>query len=315
MTSQDYAELAEHSYDRAGNMRDLKDQEVTLEGVTYKVLEHVDNPRTGYQGTIYQRVDSGEIIVAHRGTEFERERWKDLVLADGAMVLARVNPQAADAIALTARAREHASAPEVIGQYGSVREVTVTGHSLGGTLAQISAHYYDLRGETFNAYGAVSLHHQIPKGGDRVINHVTAADLVSSGSQHYGQVRVYAMPQEIEMLQGRGYANNDSRVFDPRSERLGPPVSVIFEGDRSVYAVSALMRGDRPPTVEGMTTAQTLVLGLGTSLGVVAMTLCLVPQLRGLGWRIRFRWARLRSRCSIWRSRSGCSCRSPWPRA
>jgi hypothetical protein len=216
MTSQDYAELAEHSYDRAGNMHDLKDQQIILEGVTYKVLEHVDNSRNGYQGTIYQRMDSGEIIVAHRGTEFERERWKDLVLTDGAMVIGRTNPQAADAIALTQRALEIA---EKEGQLaGHKPEVTVTGHSLGGTLAQISAHYYDLRGETFNAYGAVSLHHQVPKGGDRVINHVTAADLVSSGSQHYGQVRVYAMPQEIEMLQGRGYANNDSRVFDPRNK-------------------------------------------------------------------------------------------------
>ena len=57
-----------------------------------------------------------------------------------------------------------------------------------------------------------------------------------------------------------------------------------------VYVTYAVMRGGRPPTVEGITPAETLVLGLGTSLGVVAMTVCLIPQLVKLGWRFRFRW-------------------------
>ena len=55
-----------------------------------------------------------------------------------------------------------------------------------------------------------------------------------------------------------------------------------------VYLAYALMRGDRSPSVEGITTAETWVLGAGTTLGVVAMTVCLVPQLRKLGWRFRF---------------------------
>ena len=54
-----------------------------------------------------------------------------------------------------------------------------------------------------------------------------------------------------------------------------------------VYVTYALMRGDQPPTVAGITPAQTFVLGAGTTLGVVAMTVCLVPQLAGLGWRFR----------------------------
>ena len=215
MISQDYAELAEHSYDRNGQMRDLVNKEVVLEGVTYKIVEFVDNP-SGYQGTIYQRVDSGDLIVAHRGTEFERERWNDLLVTDGAMVVGRTNPQAEDAIALTRRARELAQ--EVGKERGYTPEVTVTGHSLGGTLAQITAHYYDLRGETFNAYGAASLNYRIPEGKGQVINHVTAADMVSAASAHYGQVRIYAMPQEIEMLRDRGYANNDRRLLDPRNQ-------------------------------------------------------------------------------------------------
>ena len=57
-----------------------------------------------------------------------------------------------------------------------------------------------------------------------------------------------------------------------------------------VYILYAFMRGDRQATLGGITTGETLVLGLGTTLGVVAMTICLVPQLHGLGWHYRWRF-------------------------
>ncbi len=56
----------------------------------------------------------------------------------------------------------------------------------------------------------------------------------------------------------------------------------------AAYLTYAWMRGDRPPTPMRITGAETVVLGAGTTLGVVGMTLCLVPQLVRLGWR--FRW-------------------------
>lgn len=57
-----------------------------------------------------------------------------------------------------------------------------------------------------------------------------------------------------------------------------------------VYLAYAASRGDRDPTVGGITDGEVLLLGLGTTAGVIAMTLCLVPQLIRLGWRIRFSW-------------------------
>lgn len=215
LNSQQYANLADHTYGRdlQGNAVDLKSlvgKSVEIEGVQYTVLAHADKP-SGYQGTIYQRANTGEIVVAHRGTEFGREPIMDGLLADGGMVFGRVNSQARDAIELTREAlrvakdqgRRDGSAPP---------EVTVTGHSLGGTLAQITAHYFDLRGETYNAYGAASLGYRVPEGGDRMLNHVMAADAVSAASPHYGQVRVYASPGEIAQLQASGY--HDSRLLD-----------------------------------------------------------------------------------------------------
>jgi putative peptidoglycan lipid II flippase len=58
----------------------------------------------------------------------------------------------------------------------------------------------------------------------------------------------------------------------------------------AVYLTYALMRGARSPELGSITTAEKFVLGAGTTLGVVAMTLCLVPPLRRLGWRFRFRF-------------------------
>jgi hypothetical protein len=96
------ANLSEHAY------KDLplgvnpfgKDTEVNIKGKNYYVLEHASNPKTGYQGTIYQDISTREIIVAHRGTE--PKSGKDLQ-ADGQM-LRGDNMQITDAMALTQKA-------------------------------------------------------------------------------------------------------------------------------------------------------------------------------------------------------------------
>ena len=71
-----------------------------------------------------------------------------------------------------------------------------------------------------------------------------------------------------------------------------PAIAPIFNNVVviAVYLAYAVSRGDRPPTVEGITTGETLILGVGTTLGVIAMTLCLVPSLLRIGWRMRFSW-------------------------
>jgi hypothetical protein len=205
ITTQQHANLAENTYDRNGDLRSKVGKEIVLEGVTYTVLAYADKP-SGYQGAIYQRKDTGDIVVAHRGTEFGREAIKDGLVADGGMALNRNNSQAPDAIDFTRQAIDFAKSYGTAS--GRTPEVTVTGHSLGGTLAQISAHYFGLKGETFNAYGAASLGYRIPKGGDDVVNHVMAGDAVSSASPHYGKVVVYARQSEVNTLLATGHVNS-----------------------------------------------------------------------------------------------------------
>jgi hypothetical protein len=216
LTSQQYAELANDAYRNA-----TPGTEVTYGGVTFQVREHVNNNgpgQSGYAGTIYQRTDTGEMVVAHRGTEFQPNRngFQDLVLADGGMVVnRRTNGQGDQAVALTERAIALAG--------GDASKVTVTGHSLGGTLAQISAAETGVRGETFNAYGAVGLERRnIPEGGTSVVNHVMSADAVSAASRHYGEVRTYATTQEIGRMQDPvigGYSNNPTPLIGSLNDR------------------------------------------------------------------------------------------------
>ena len=200
----DYALLSQDSY----KDHQLNDT-IVLGGINYLIMDHVNDPHTGYQGTAYQRVDTGEVIIAHRGTEFDREPVHDGGV-DAGMVLAGVNAQTSDAMAFTHRVIEHAR------QQSPPLHVSVTGHSLGGTLAEITAYEYGLHGETFNAYGAAGLLQGIPEGGHQVIDHIRAGDVVSAGSQHFGEVHIYAAQQDIDRLSKSGY-RDDSNLLSPRN--------------------------------------------------------------------------------------------------
>ncbi|WP_249027704.1 lipase family protein, partial [Xanthomonas cucurbitae] len=91
-------------------------------------------------------------VVVHRGSEFDRQPILDGALADGGMVATRHNAQVADAIAFTRGALEYAEQKHVSTGLPTP-DVTVAGHSLGGNLAQVTAHHFKLKGQTFDAYG------------------------------------------------------------------------------------------------------------------------------------------------------------------
>lgn len=204
----EYALLARHAY------KDAKPgQTVDAAGAEYVVVDHVDDPRTGFQATAYQRSDTRQIVIAFRGTEFDREPLQDGGV-DAGMVLTGLNAQAPEARAFTERVLDRAKLDAELNHHPL--DVTVTGHSLGGTLAEIAAAKYGLKGETFNAYGAAGLLYGIPEGGHQVIDHVRAGDLVSAASPHFGEVLIYAAPQDIETLSKAGY-RDDSGPLSPRN--------------------------------------------------------------------------------------------------
>ncbi len=222
--STDYALLSQASYKdpdiESRGPTGVTYKKITLDGIEYKPIAHADNPRNGFQATAYERQDgSHAVIIAYRGTEFGREPVQD-GLVDAGMAVNGVNAQTADSEAFTKQVLENAKKTASFNQVPL--DVTVTGHSLGGTLAEINAYKFGLRGETFNAFGATGLTQGIPQGGNQIIDNVRATDVVSAASPHFGQVRVYALPQDTQALGQADYT--DSRVVNaltPHAPILG----------------------------------------------------------------------------------------------
>jgi putative peptidoglycan lipid II flippase len=59
----------------------------------------------------------------------------------------------------------------------------------------------------------------------------------------------------------------------------------------ATFLAYAAVRGTRAPDVEGITDLEKTILGAGTTLGVIVMTVALWPSLRSIGYRIRLRLA------------------------
>lgn len=77
----------------------------------------------------------------HRGTEFGRQPIRDGVIADVGMIVTGFNTQVAAARRATEAALEYAN--DKARDCGPL-QLTVTGHSLGGLLAQDGGHRYGL---------------------------------------------------------------------------------------------------------------------------------------------------------------------------
>lgn len=247
--STDYALLAKNSYSNPDPSK-----KVFLGGVTYRPFDHADDPSSGFQATAYRRIDTGETVIAYRGTEFDREPVRD-GFVDAGMALAGINAQAPAAHAFTQRVMAQAKA--YAASNNLPLNVTVTGHSLGGTLAQLQAHKFGLKGETFNAFGAAGLLHGVPEGGAQVINHVRAGDAVSAASAHFGEVRIYAVQQDIDRLSKAGYREDGGAMsarnpvkatdasahfadnFPPDGETLGR--SIISQENQARYIANKSM--------------------------------------------------------------------------
>lgn len=210
LNSQDFALLSDHIYgkkDENGEKKlvfdNEKNKEITLNGIKYAVERISDNPKNGYFGAIYRRLDTNELVVVHRGTEFETRQDRE---ADMRMVKSHTNPQYNDARALTEVANAMAK------HNGST--IYQTGHSLGGgALAQLCGNRYSHRTETFNAFGAAGLKEALPINplADRlIINHRMGGDYVSSASNHLGRSILYTTKNEVDNLRKGGFATQDT---------------------------------------------------------------------------------------------------------
>ncbi|WP_158881796.1 hypothetical protein [Rhodanobacter sp. L36] len=205
LNPQSYADAASDAYtDRPSSDIDNAHKPIFLNGQRYLVFGYKENLASGFHATAYENVKTHEIIIAYRGTDTDFKNHLPTMLKDVAvdytMVRDRVNPQVDEAKAFAAEMMEKAQKQGI-----STDQVTLAGHSLGGTLVEIVAAEFHLRGTSINGYGAVDLNYPVPEGGDMVTTYVMAGDPVSAASRHYGQVVPLASDLDIEHLRKGRY--------------------------------------------------------------------------------------------------------------
>ena len=256
MSTKNYAELAEDSYKARpdGAMLTLGDNK-------YKVLKHVEDASTGYAGTIYQDVSSRQIIVAHRGTE--PSDMKD-VMTDVKMVTHRVNDQLPPAMALMDTANKFAEQERQ--KTGSKPEISTTGHSLGGTLAELTSYNKGgLPGHSFNGYGAVEVQPGMAEGqnSQNFKAHYRVTDVVGTGGRHYGESIPYATGRDVQvLLVEAGYENKRGLQQDLFDDRNPFAALTAKGGATQSHSMGAFIRseGGEPPvlTSAGRRLAETI---------------------------------------------------------
>ena len=206
ITRQQHADLAIDAYTSRSVTKG--NETIKIGGNEYKVAAVWNNPRTGYYGAVYQDVRTNDFIAAHRGTAISLKDLSD-GYTDLKMVTRSMNNQSADAEKLTRMAISKAEEFHRNRPYLPKPSVTHTGHSLGGTHAQIQTYRFGHEGVTFNAYGAV-LMHGVRQGNGNVTNYVKAADAVSAANPHYGKVIILAEQDDLAPLKKSGYNNKSN---------------------------------------------------------------------------------------------------------
>jgi hypothetical protein len=192
----------------------------------YHVVGALGNDASGFQGAVYQSDSSGRYTVAYRGTELGE--LKDLK-ADLSIKLggAAFQNQLADAKTLTDYA---------VQTYGK-ESVSITGHSLGGAIAQVESARVGLSAEVYNAPGMLDyVKDNYPNARVELItNHNRASDPVSNVGTQIGQVRTYpsryeTMPGVIEPATAYGDPNSAIAIANLTGDHSMGPFADFFAG-------------------------------------------------------------------------------------
>lgn len=148
----------------------------------------------GFSAAAYRKDETGEIFIVFRGSEPGDYRLKYGGDINTWIPIYKQDPSPYGLKAQIAQAR--AFTDRVLAENPGSTAV-ITGHSLGGALAQIEAARTGRRGETFNAPGMKDVIAELhPNRTDfgTITNHRREGDLVSKVGTHVGDTAVYADP-------------------------------------------------------------------------------------------------------------------------
>ena len=148
------------------------------------------NHHTGFMGKVY-RAESGELVIAFRGTELDDKKGRGL-RNDINMACKILPAQLQNAFAMYKQVKQ---------EYPNAK-ITLTGESLGGTLAALVAAETGAKAVTFSAYGAKDLIDS-PKYTSNITNIGDTRDpiFMANVNQHIGNV--YVIPDNGEVYMPR----------------------------------------------------------------------------------------------------------------
>ncbi len=172
--------------------------EENIDNPTWQVLNISGNDETGvgtawggFAAVAYKNNITNEIVIAFRGTDSPM----DILISDSQIAFNLTPQQATAAVNFY----------EKVLQENPDSSISITGHSLGGALAQYVASLKHVPATTFNAPGV-----NIPTGGtsENIINYVNMNDFIGCLNTHIGETR-YFLPD--------GMYNN---AFKPHSDYI-----------------------------------------------------------------------------------------------
>ena len=148
----------------------------------YEVVKSIDNKDTGFHAEILAK--DNDVIVAYRGTDITSVQD---IRNDVAMARDKIPVQATEAIKVYDQVKQ---------DYPN-SDVTVTGHSLGGSLSQIVSSVRGCDAVTFNAYGTKDMFENSANiKEENIVNYVNEWDPItmSNAENHVGET--YAVKGE-----------------------------------------------------------------------------------------------------------------------
>lgn len=108
----------------------------------WKLISEYSNNDNGFHGEAYEK--DGKVIVAFRGTEIpSKDLWADIQMARK-----EIPKQANSALTFYYKVEKYCTTHEI-----NKSNITITGHSLGGSLGEFVGPTVKVKTVTFNAYG------------------------------------------------------------------------------------------------------------------------------------------------------------------
>lgn len=190
----------------------------------YRVIDYAENKNTGFYADVLS--DGKNIIIAYRGTDkfFDHDGKNDIAMAQS-----KIPAQTTDAVKIYDKVkREHPNA-----------DIVVTGHSLGGSLAEIVSGIRGNLAVTFNAYGIRDMFRErnILKE-NNIVNYVNEYDAVSmvNGQNHIGEI------YSISNNTNNPFKNHEAETMGDLSKRVQKTTEQIKEAAKRIHPNSSQIK-------------------------------------------------------------------------